>query len=105
MDMEDILEEVLISELSEKIDIEILKRALSEPVKKKIYRKLTEEIFYSLLKDKKISLVCGYGTIIVKSPGEREKQVFDKKVGSMVTKKIKSSRIVYNPGEVVKQFL
>ncbi len=105
MTMEDIISDALISALSEKIDAEVLKKALSKPVKKRIYKKLTEELFYYLLKDKKLNLVSGFGTVLVKDIGGKDKKVFDKKAGCMVIKKIKGSRVVYKPGDFVKQFL
>jgi len=104
--MEDIISDTLITALSERgIDAELLKKALSKPVKKAIYKKLTEEVFYNLLKEKKLNLVSGFGTVLIKDIGEREKKVFDKKAGCMVIKKIKGNRVVYKPGDFVKQFL
>jgi hypothetical protein len=91
MEPEDIIVDVLIAALSEKIDAEVLKRAFTKPVKKVIYRKLTEEIFYNLLKEKKLSLISGFGTVLIKAIKEKEKKVFDKKSGDMVIKRIKGT--------------
>jgi hypothetical protein len=105
MDMEDIIADALIAALSERIDAEVLKKAFTKPVKKVIYRKLTEGLFYNLLKEKKLNLISGFGTVLIKDIKEKEKKVFDKKTGSMVTKKVKGSKVVYRPGDFMKQFL
>jgi hypothetical protein len=105
MSMEDIISDALMGALSSRVSAKILKKAFSKPVKKEIYKKLTEEIFYNLLKEKKLNLISGFGTVLIKDIGEKEKKVFDKKAGCMVTKKIKGNRVVYKPGDFVKQFL
>jgi nucleoid DNA-binding protein len=105
MDMEDLVVDSLVQVLSETISPDLLKEALTKPVKKALYKRLTEELFYALLKTKKINLSSGFGTVLIKDIGEKSKKVFDKKTGNMVTKKIKGSRIVYKPGDIVKPFL
>ena len=39
------------------------------------YKKVTEEIFYNLLKNKKLNLISGFGTVMVKEIGEKDKKV------------------------------
>ena len=104
MEIEDIISDALIVVLSEKIDAEILKKAFTKPVRKVIYRKLTEEVFYNLLKEKKLNLISGFGTVLIRS-FEKDKKVFDKKTGDMLTKHIKGAKVIYKPGDLVKQFL
>jgi hypothetical protein len=105
MEMEDIIADALVAALSKRINVDVLKKAFTKPVKKVIYRKLTEELFYNLFKEKKLNLVSGFGTVLIKNIKEKEKKVFDKKTGSMITKQIKGARVVYKPGDFVKQFL
>lgn len=105
MAIEDIIYEALVNALSGRIKAKVLKKAFSKPVKKKVCKKLTEELFYALLKEKKLNLIPGFGTVLIKSSGEKDKKVFDRKLGYMVTKKIKSNRVIYKPGEFIKQFL
>ena len=103
--LEDILSEVIIQELSKNIPLEVIKRALRRSNRTALYKKLVEEVFYALIKTGKISLPSGYGTLVIKDNVSKEKKVFDKKTGLMISKKVKSRRLVYRPGEVVKQFL
>jgi hypothetical protein len=105
MPMEDIISNTIIDALSSRVSAKILKNIFSKPVRKEIYKKLTEEIFYNLLKEKKLNLMSGFGTVLIKNIGEKDKKVFDKKAGCMVTKKVKGNRVIYKPGEFVKQFL
>jgi hypothetical protein len=103
--LEDILSEVIIQELSKNIPLKTLKRALRKANKTALYKKLVEEVFYVLIKTGKINLPSGYGTLVIKDSSGKEKKIFDKKTGLMVSKKVKSKRLVYRPGEVIKQFL
>lgn len=103
--MEDAILEAIFSVLSEKIDPEILKKADTAAIKKKLKKRLTQEMFYYLLKNEKITLDAGYGTIVVKNKGSKSKKVFDRTTGKMVEKKIDGKKIVYQAGELIKEFL
>lgn len=105
MEIEDAIADAFIAALSEKISANLLKKAFTKPVKKVVYRRLTEEVFYYLLKEKKLNLVSGFGTVLIKNIKEKEKKVFDKKTGDMIPKHIKGAKVIYKPGHLVKQFL
>jgi hypothetical protein len=103
--VEDAILEAIFSVLSEKIDPEILKKADTIAIKKKLKKRVTQEMFYQLLKNGKITLEAGFGTVVVKDKGTKTKKVFDKSTGKMVEKKVDGKKIVYQAGKIVKEFL
>jgi len=105
MEPQDIVMETVLAILGEKIDPEILKAANTKELRKKLWQSLNKEMFYLLLKDKKLGLSPGFGTLLVKNIKEKDKKVFDKKSLEMVTKKVKGSKIVYRPGDSIRSLL
>jgi len=105
MDLQDVITEALLEVLSEKIETEELRSVFTKELRKKLCKKLTEEVFYKLLKEEKLNLYSGFGTVVLKAIREKEKKVFDKKTGAMVTKTIKGRKVAYRPGDLIKQLL
>jgi hypothetical protein len=105
MNPQDIVMETVLSILGEKIDPEILKAADTKELRKSLWQSLTKEMFYILLKEKKLCLSPGFGTLLIKSIKEKDKKVFDKKSNEMVTKKVKGSKVVYRPGDSIRSLL
>jgi len=105
MDPQDIVMQTVLEILGEKIDPEILKKANTKELKKKLWQSLNRELFYVLLKEKKLGLSPGFGTVFVKSIKEKDKKVFDKKSDKMVTKKVRGSKVIYRPGDSIKSLL
>lgn len=103
--MEDAIFEAIFSVLSEKIDPDILKKADTSAIRKKLKKRLTQEMFYQLLKNGKLTLDAGFGTVAVKNKGIKAKKVFDRTTGKMVEKKVEGKKIVYLAGEIIKEFL
>jgi nucleoid DNA-binding protein len=87
MDIEDTIMQTVISVLSEKVDPVLLKKANTNELKKKLYKKLVYELFYKILKEKKVNLLSGFGTIRVKEI-QGKKKVYDRKSETMTTKDI-----------------
>ena len=73
--------------------------------RKKLWEAINRELFYKLLKEKKLNLSSGFGTIFVREIKTKEKKVFDRKKNEMVSKMIKGSKIVFRPGDTLKEFL
>ena len=105
MDVENSMMEAILALLSEKIDPKILKRANTSYLRKKLWEAINQELFYTLLKEKKLNLHAGFGTLFVKDVKEKEKKIFNKKKNEMVVKKVKGSKIVFRPGDMLKEFL
>jgi hypothetical protein len=105
MEPQDIVMETVLSILSEKLDEETLKAVNTKELRKKLWQSLNKELFYFLLKNKKLCLPPGFGTLLVKGIREKEKKVFDKKRNEMVVKSVKGNKIVYRPGDSIKSVL
>jgi len=105
MDLQDIIMEAVIKALSEKIDEKQLRYAFTKEIHKKIYKNITYDVFYKLLKENKLNLSPGFGTVLVKEVREKEKKVFNKKTGSMENKKVGGRKVAYRPGDLIKQLL
>jgi len=103
--VEDTILEAIFSVLSEKIDPEILRQADTKAIRKKLKKRLTQDMFYELLKNGKLTLDAGFGTVVLKDKGTKTKKVFDRTTGKMVDKNISGKKIVYQAGELIKEFL
>lgn len=105
MDPQDIVADAVIEALSDRIDAGVLKKALTKPVRKELYKRLAENLLYELLQGKKVALPPGFGSVLIREIREKNKKIFNKKTGRMQNCHIKGNRIVYNTGEIVKQLL
>lgn len=105
MDVEQTMMDAILKVLSEKIDPKVLKKVNIISLRKKLWEAINAELFYKLLKEKKLNLHAGFGTFLVKEIKQKEKKVFDKKKNEMVTKNVKGSKIVFRPGDALKEFL
>ena len=105
MCIEQTIMDAILKVLSERIDPKILKKADIAPIRKRLWETINQEIFYSLLKDKKLNLQAGYGTFLIKDIKEKEKKIFNRKKNEMVLKMVKGSKVVFRPGDMLKEFL
>lgn len=104
-EMQDVLMNSIFEALSEKIDPDMLKRANTKDMRKKIFKSITNELFYGLFKKKKLTLSPGFGSVHVKDIKEKTKKIFDKKSQTMIEKHVSGRKIVYKPGDFVREFL
>jgi len=103
--LEDALMDSILSALSDKIDIKLLQKANTRDIRKRLLKCFTNELFYKLLKEKRVDLAPGFGSLVLKEIREKDKKVYDRKSQTMVIKHVRGSKIVYKPGDVVKEFL
>jgi hypothetical protein len=66
---------------------------------------VTDELMYKLLREKRVDLAPGFGSLVLKEIKEKDKKIFDRKTGTMVSKHIRGHKVVYKPGDVIKEFL
>jgi hypothetical protein len=102
---EDDLMNAILEALSEKVDIELLKKANTKALKKKLLKCFTNELFYKLLSEQRVDLAPGFGSLVLKDIREKDKKVFDKKTQTMVVKHVRGKKVVYKPGDIVREFL
>jgi uncharacterized protein YaaW (UPF0174 family) len=104
-DLEDSLMESILDALSEKIDTKVLQKVNTRAMRKKLLKVFTNELIYKLLREKRVDLAPGFGSLVVKEIKEKDKKVFDRVTKTMVLKHVRGSKVVYKPGDVVKEFL
>ena len=85
--------------------MELLQKANTRGIRKQILKVITNELVYKLLVDKRVDLAPGFGSLVLKKIKEKDKKVFDRLSKTMVTKHVRGSKVVYKPGDIVKEFL
>jgi nucleoid DNA-binding protein len=95
----------ILEALSEKVDIKILQKANTKALKKKLLKCFTDELFYKLLSEQRVDLAPGFGSFVLKDIREKDKKVFDKKTQAMVIKHVRGKKVVYKPGDIIREFL
>ena len=103
--LEDALMDNILSALSGKVSIKLLQRANTKAIRKQLLKSFTSELFYTLLKEKRVDLAPGFGSLVLKEIKEKDKKVFDRKSHTMVTKHVRGCKVVYKPGDIVREFL
>lgn len=103
--IEDALMDALLDLLSEKVDRKHLEGLNDVKIKKRLFKIFANEIFYELLKEKKIDLAPGFGSLVIKQIKEKDKRVYDRTTGGMRIIHVKGSKIIYKPGDTVREFL
>ena len=104
-EVQDIMMETILSTLSEKIAPDVLKKANTRAIRKKLLRNLTNELFYKLMKEGKLSLCPGFGSVILKEIKEKDKKIFNRRTGEMQTHHVRGKKVVYKPGDNVRELL
>ena len=104
-DIERIIMSAVLDALAEKIATSVLKRADTKKIRHRLCHKLTNEMFYALLKNQKIGLYPGFGTVFIKEIKPKKKKVYDRKRGEMVEKMIRGKKVVFRPGDFIREFL
>ena len=97
--------DAVLSVLQEKIDPKVLRRADTRAIRKKLLRTLTSEVFYRLFRDGRLNLSPGFGTVFLKQIREKDKKIFNKKTGNMVEKHVRGRKVVYKPGDFLRELL
>lgn len=104
-DFGDMLMDSVLATLSDKVDDQTLQKINTKQTRASLFRGFTNELFYLLLKEKKVDLAPGFGSLILKKRKEKDKKVYDKAAKAMVSKRISGYKVVYIPGKVLKEFL
>lgn len=109
-DIDEILIESIINSLDGSISAssfkEVSKKLRTKKMKKKLFYSIVKDTFYKLLKDDKIQLPPGYGSVILKDVTCRKKKIYNKKTKTMETVDVKGDKkISYIPGDFIKEFL
>lgn len=104
-DLQRLVMDTVVDVLSEDIPPKLLRQINTKRTRKKLFRALTNEVFYKLLTEGKLSLYPGFGSIVLKKQKERDKKIYNRQTGKMDTKKTRVCRVVYRPGESVRDFL
>lgn len=104
-DLLDTMVDSIFLTLSEKIDPSILKKVDSKKLRHKLIKNLMNEAFYYLIKNKKITLAPGFGSVVLRPIKEKNKKIFDRASKTMVVRRVKGSKVVYIPGDTLKEFL
>ena len=110
-ELEDALLKSVLSVLSDKIGEKALRKVGTllkkdtRDLRKQLLRAVTNELVYKLLVDKRVDLAPGFGGLVLKKIKEKDKKVFDRVSKTMVTKHVRGSKVVYTPGDIVKEFL
>jgi hypothetical protein len=104
-ELQQIVMDTVLSTIAEKVDPKLLRRANTRELRKKLAKNLTMELFYKLLKDGKLNLVPGFGSVLLKDIKEKNKKIYDRKTGQMVSKRVKGRKVVYKPGDTLRELL
>ncbi len=104
-EIEDIIFNTIVDVIGDKIDASTIKNINTKKVKRQLYEKITAQIFYTLLKEQRIQLLPGFGSIAIHVRKEKDKKIYDRKLKHVVVKHVKGKKIVYVPGDLIKEFL
>jgi len=111
METQDIITNTIIEALSnEGIDRNLMKKIerklRGKAFSKELYQKVTKEIFYKLLTEKKLRLAPGFGTVFLKEINSQNKKIFNRKTNEMELREVKGQhKVVYCPGDFIQEFL
>lgn len=104
-DTQDIVMESVLFVLSEKIEEDVLKKANTKAIRKKLLRTITESLVFELFREGRVNMAPGFGNVTLKEIKEKDKKIFDRVTKTMVIKHISGKKIVYVPGDTVREFL
>lgn len=91
--------------LRNRVDGRLLRRICSKPVAKILSKRLFEYAFYELLNNGVVKLPPGMGSLRVLNTKRRVAKVYDRKRKVMVERPASTRKIIYRPGDTIREFL
>jgi len=95
--MRDVVRERLGEKAASKLDC--------KDARKRISKRVFQYLFHELLATGKVRLPPGLGTLQVMGVKRKVVKVFDKKSNTMVERRVSGKRVVYRPGDTIREFL
>lgn len=91
--------------LRERLGDKAVRRVDSKPIRKKLSKRIFELVFYELLSTGQVKLPPGLGSLRTLDVGKRTAKVWDKRRKVMVERPASTKKILYRPGDTIREFL
>ena len=105
MEVADIIMDAMKEVLRERLGDRAVAKMDCRAVRKRVSKKVFEYLFHELLATGKVRLPPGLGTLQVVGVRRKVAKVFDKKSNTMVERPVSGKRVVYRPGDTIREFL
>jgi nucleoid DNA-binding protein len=105
METNEIVMDAVMEVLATKLDAKAMARVNCAETRRKLSKKLFEYLFHELLSTGKLRLPPGLGTFQVIELKKRVAKVYDKKSKTTVDRQVDGKRVVYRPGDTIREFL
>lgn len=105
MDIGDIVMDAMREVVRERLGEKAASRLDCRDARKRISKRVFEYLFHELLATGKVRLPPGLGTLQVVSVKRKVAKVFDKKSNTMIERPVSAKRVVYRPGDTIREFL
>jgi len=95
------VKDVLLERLGEKA----VRRVDRAPIRKRLSKRIFELLFYELLSAGQVRLPPGLGSLRTTDVKKKTVKVFDKRRKVMVERSASTKKILYRPGDTIREFL
>lgn len=105
MDIGDVVMDAVRDVLKERLGDKELRRIDSKPFRKRLSKRIFELVFYELLTEGQVKLPPGLGSLKTLEVKKTIAKVYDKRRKMMVERPTSRKKIVYRPGDTIREFL
>jgi len=105
MDIGDVIMDAVMDVLKERLDDKTLRKIDTQPIRKKLSKRIFDLLFYELLTEGSVKLPPGLGSLRTLEVKKTVAKVYDRKRGVMVERPVSRRKILYKPGDTIREFL
>jgi hypothetical protein len=105
MEIGDVIMDAVRDILRERLGDKAIRRVDSKPVRKRLSKRIFELVFYELLTTGMVKLPPGMGSLRTTGVKKKIAKVYDKRRKIMVERPTSTRKILYRPGDTIREFL
>jgi len=105
MDIADLVMDAVREVTRERLGDKAARRMDSKPIRKRLSKKVFDLVFFELLSTGVVKLPPGLGSLRTTEVKKKTALVFDKRRKVMVERPASSRKILYRPGDTIREFL
>jgi len=105
MEIGDVVMDAVREVLRERLGDKALRKIDSKPVRKRLSKRVFELVFFELLSTGVLKLPPGLGSFRTTDAKNKMVKVWDRKQKAMVERPARSKKILYRPGDTIREFL
>lgn len=105
MNIGDVVMDAVMDVLRDRLGDSVIRKVDSKPIRRRLSKRVFELVFYELLNTGQVKFPPGLGSLCTLDVGKKTAKVWDKRRKIMVERPVSTKKILYRPGDTIREFL